>query len=204
MYANEIFFNYRLKKIIATDSGKATQLKFESKTVNLTENDLVILALDNYNCQKLIKVPSLKHCPIINIEYQTSQTIFLPRGVSFLGIINGTADWIYSKDNLLTAVVIDYLPRPEKLPEMARKIWLELDKIRNVNSAFIPPYKILCYKNAVVSPDEQNEKNKPETAKTEYSNVFVAGDWTMKKEPCRLETAIKSAKRAVREALKYK
>ena len=44
---------------------------------------------------------------------------------------------------------------------------------------------------------KKNNLQRPQNALTEYPNVFIAGDWTMKDHPCCMETAVKSAKRAV-------
>ena len=204
VYADEIKLNHKLKEITAT-ADNATKLKFENGVVKIGNRDQVIIALDNYECHQIMNnVPLLKHRAVTDIIYQTSQTLFLPKGVSFLGLKNGIADWIYSEDNTLTAVISDLWLPPENYAETAGKIWRELDKIRKVNSAFVPSFKVLTRKDAVVSADKLTEKHKPETAETEYKNVFIAGDWTVKKEACRLESAVISARRAVITSLKHK
>lgn len=200
-YADEVHINAKLEKI-SGQFGVAAQLKFGKKEVDIGAKDKVIIALDNASCRKVLNVPELEHNQIINITYRVSQTIFLPRGSSFVGIKDGVADWLFVNDNLVSAVISDYTEDKKGLPDLAMKVWAEIDKIRGVNSAFVPPHKVVCHKNATLRQNDANNLLRPQNALTEYPNVFIAGDWTMKDYPCCMETAVKSARRAVETALK--
>lgn len=200
-YADEVHLNSKLNKISA-QFGLAAQLKFDKKTVDIGAGDRVIIALDNTSCSKVLDVPALEHNQIVNIIYRVSQTIFLPKGSSFIGIKNGIGDWVFSDGGLLSVVISDYQSGKETLQDLAIKVWAEVDKIRGVNSAFMPPYKAFCCKNATIRQNAENNIRRPKTALTEYPNVFIAGDWTMKDYPCCMETAVASALRAVKAALK--
>ncbi len=200
-YADEIYTDCKLQKILS-QFGVAAQLQFNKTLVDIGAKDKVILAVDNISCSKILDVFSLEHNQIINIIYHTSQTIFLPRGVSFVGIKNGSADAVLAKDNLLTAIINTNIPNRNKLSDLAVKVWTDLDKIRGVNSAFIPPYKAISCKNAMICHNAVNNDKRPSNALTKYPNVFIAGDWTMKNYLCCMETAVKSANRAVKTALK--
>ncbi len=200
-YADEVHLNCRLKNI-AKQFGLAAQLEFEKKQVDIGANDKVIIALDNPNCSKLLNVPLLEHNRIVNIVFLTSQTIFLPKGASVIGVENGVSDWLFSNDGLLFAVISDYQADAKDLNNLAVKVWEELDEIRGVNSAFMPPYKAFCFNHATIRQNAENNKKRPVNASTEYPNVFIAGDWTMQNHPCCMETAVKSAYRAVRNAMK--
>jgi hypothetical protein len=198
---DEINLDCKLKRI-GSQFGVATLLDFGTKQVEIGARDKVILALDNIACAKILKQEALVHNSCVSITYRTSQTIFLPKGASFIGVRGGKVDWIFADKGMLSAVVSDYRTRGEKLSDLAVAIWLELDKIRGVNSAFVPPYKAVCCKNATLRHDSENNAKRPDNAKTVYPNVFVAGDWTMKNHPCCMETAVKSAQRAIKTALK--
>lgn len=200
-YVDEVHLGCRLQKI-AAQFGIAAQLNFNSLQVDIGAHDKVIIALDNLNCGKILNVSPLEHSQIVNIIYRTSQTIFLPKGASFIGVAGGKSDWIFVGDNLLSAVISDYNPGKEKLSDLAMKIWGEIDKIRGVHSAFMPPYKAVCCKNATIRQNADNNRRRPQNALTEYPNVFIAGDWTMQNYPCCMETAVKSAQRAVKAAMK--
>ncbi len=200
-YADEIQLNCKLSKI-SSQFGIAARLEFGKKIVELGAKDRVILALDNLSYAKLMSVPPLEHSNIIEINYHTSQTIFLPKGASFIGVKNGICDWVYAGNNILTVIVSSCVGKSKDLSDLAREVWYELDKIRGVNSAFIPPFRAVCHKNATIKQDEKNNHLRPQNPNTEYPNVFIAGDWSMKDYPCRMETAVKSGIRAVKAALK--
>lgn len=202
-YADEIHLNSKLHKICA-QFGIAAQLDFGTKQVDIGSQDRVIIALDNLNCSKILSTVPLEHSSIVNIIYQTSQTIFLPRGASFMGMLNSSFDWLFCSNNLLTAVISAYEAEKGCLSELAVKIWSEIDKVRGVNSAFMPPFKAILSKNATIKQSAINNMHRPDNAFSQYPNVFIAGDWTMKDYPCCMETAFKSAERAVKTALKVK
>lgn len=200
-YADEIHPETRLHKIKA-QFGVAAQLEFSNGCVDIAAGDKVIIALDNFNCSKVLPVIPLEHNQIVNIIYRTSQRIFLPGKISLIGVANGFTDRVCVNDKSLSVTIFNGSSRDEKLPEQALKSWQEVDKIRGVNSAFMPPYKALCCKNATICQDKGNNERRPDNALTIYPNVFLAGDWTMKNYPCRMETAVKSAIRAVKTAIK--
>ncbi len=200
-YADEVHLNSKLTKI-SSQFGVAAQLEFGKKIVELGAKDRVILALDNLSYAKLMSATPLEHNNIVEINYHTSQTIFLPKGASFIGVKNGICDWVFSANNILTAIIYDYTGKSKDLSDLAREIWHELDKIRGVNSAFIPPFRAVCHKNATIKQNEKNNRLRPLTPQTEYPNIFIAGDWSMKDYPCCMETAFKSGIRAVKAALK--
>ena len=176
----------------------------KKNSVELGPEDKVILALDNKHYANLIGQKELPHNCIINISYYTSEKIYLPKSASFIGIINGTADWIFVNNNILSVTISDANAQNVPLPELARKVWQEIDVLRGVNSAFVPPFKAFKHKYATIAQDEETNSLRPYNALSEYPNVFIAGDWTIKNYPCCLETALLSAKRAVKAIIKSK
>ena len=190
-------------KNIKYEGKKAVLLDFGDFEVKLKEKDKVILALDNHDCAKFVSVNTLEYSQIVNITYFTSQTIFLPKGASFVAQKNGLADFVFVNDGTITAVISGY-NYDSKMENLPIKIWKEIDALRGVDSAFMPEYKISYYPKATIKQDTISNMLRPKNAKTEYSNVFIAGDWTMRDYPCCMETAVKSAQRAVKTALKTK
>ena len=200
-FADEVFYSTKLLKI-ETQFGRAAQLDFNNRQVELGADDKVILALDNRNCAKLLKYDPLPHNGIINIFYRTSQKIFLPKGASFVAVVGGIADWVFVSDNILGITISAVGDNYVNLQDLAREAWQELDKLRGINSAFVPPFKVLYHKHATIAQDAGTNTQRPENARTQYPNIFIAGDWTMKNHPCCMETAVLSAKRAVSSAIK--
>ena len=200
-YADEIHLNSRLTGI-SSQFGVAAILKFADKEVEISAKDKVIVALDNASCSKILNFSLLEHNQIVNIIYQTSETIFLPKGASFVGLKSGLIDWLFVGDKTLSAVIPDYKGDTNDLSRLAFQVWKEIDRVRGVNSAFLPPYKIIFYPNATIAQDDKNNLLRPNNALTEYPNVFIAGDWSMKDKPCCMETAVLSSIRAVKSAIK--
>ncbi|MBQ8661923.1 MAG: FAD-dependent oxidoreductase [Alphaproteobacteria bacterium] len=200
---DELKLNHKLLKI---DSlfGRAAQLNFGSELVEIGPEDMVFAALDNRSYAKLFNEPELPHHPIINIVYQTSQKINLPKAASFVGVINGLSDWIFVNDDILAVTISAADNAQTDLQELARRVWQEIDKLRGVNSAFVPAFKVSCHKHATIAQTEEVNARRPLTAQGRYPNLFIAGDWTMQNYPCCLEAAYLSAKRAVKTALKAK
>lgn len=200
-YADEVRLNSKLLKI-ETQFGRAAQLNFNNGVVEIGAEDKVIVALDNRNCAKLLGTEELPHNSIINIFYHTSQKIFLPQGASFIGILQGIGDWAFVNEDILAITISAADDHISDFADLARKVWGELDKLRGVNSAFVPPFKVLKYRHATIAQDSVTNDKRPTDALTRYPNVFIAGDWTMKDLPCCMETAALSAERAIKTALK--
>ena len=134
---------------------------------------------------------------IFNKDFWHSQNrYFLP------GIKHNSTD---SPEGIIYHEIGHFLHEKTSLDSgVAIKIWKEIDALRGVDSAFMPEYKISRYQKATIKQDTANNLLRPQNALTEFSNVFIAGDWTMKNYPCCMEIAVKSAQRAVKTALKSK
>ena len=116
--------------------------------------------------------------------------------------MNGLSDWVFVNDNVLSVTISSSNKQETSLPELARMVWQELDLLRGVNSAFVPPFRAFKHKYATIMQDEYTNSLRPYSALSGLPNVYVAGDWTMKNYPCCLETAYLSALRAVKATLK--
>lgn len=198
---DELYLNKKLTKI-DSQFGRAVQLTFQDTQVDIGADDKVIMALDSRGYHALLGGESFDYNSIINIVYKTSQSLTLPHNANCVAVVNGLADWIFVSGNLVTVTISAAQTENVKLDELARQIWHELDRLRGVNSAFVPSFKVFNHKIATIRQDEANNTKRPDSAASIYPNVFLAGDWTMKDLPCSIETAIFSARRAVKSALK--
>ncbi len=201
IYVDELKLNSKLLKL-DTQFGQIAQLNFADKQVEIGADDKVILALDAANSSHLLGTPQFDFNGIINIFYHTSQQIALPNRTSFLGISEGLFDWIFVNGQIVAVTLSDAAEKKGDLKELARRIWKQIDVLRDVNSAFVPPFRIMHHRHATIRQDENNNAKRPKNAQTSYPNLFIAGDWTMKDYPCSIETAILSGKRAAKAALK--
>lgn len=202
-YSDMVGVNRKLRRISGKD-GSAKSLWFGNQRISLTKEDSVILAVDNASAANLLDMEPLEMTKKASIAYYTSQMIFLPYGVSFVGVRGCSCDWISVFTNILAAEVCDYDSQFTTTDKLAIHVWEDIAKIRGVNSAFVPSYKLELVENASVRLDEKNNSKRPDSANTQYDNVFICGDWTMKDYPCMMETAVLSSKRAVDTMLKAK
>ncbi len=201
-YADEIHCSCKLTKVMSR-KGHAHTLCFGNRSVRVRPCDRVIFALDNVSAVPFLKIPSLEYNNSVNISYYTSQTIFLPHGASFVGVKGGVVDWISISPNVVSAQICNYENNFTTFDKLALYVWSEISRIRGVNSAFMPSYRIEVNRYASVKMDGINNSLRPNNAKTIYDNIFMCGDWTMKNYPCTLEAAALSGERAVRTMLKF-
>lgn len=198
-YVDDLRLNSKLVRI-GTQFGQVAQLEFNNQSVEIGAYDKVICALDARNQKALLGGEDFEFNSIINIFYHTSETINLSNLAKLMGVVNGLADWFFVSNNVLGVTISDSKYAAAELDDLARQVWLEICKLRGVNSAFVPPFRITCHKQATIKQDSINNAKRPENALTDYKNLFIAGDWTMKDYPCCMEGAYLSGKRAARAA----
>lgn len=179
-------------------AGKISKLIFKHGDIEIAENDIVISALDAHNYHKIFGGAEFDYNRIVNIFYRTGQKLTLPNEANMLGIENAGFDWLFVADNTI-GVTISHVDKQLCCDETwAMDIWKQICRIRNVTPAFVPAFQILDYPRATIAQDEVNNQKRPQSAKGLYSNLLIAGDWTMKNWPCCIESAIASAARAVK------
>ena len=202
-YVDEIYYNHKLCAIEAK-IDRAQKLVFQHRAVTLSENDVVICALDNLNACKILDIPKLKHSAIINIHYLTSTEITLPRQLPFIGVVGNTqVQWISVHGNVLSVTISHADICFSDSETLARDVWRDVCKIRGVCAAFVPPHRVFKFPRATLLMDDDNIMLRPHNALSSFKNVFLAGDWTMHYLPCSIETAALSGKRAAKVAMQY-
>jgi len=77
---------------------------------------------------------------------------------------------------------------------LAQTIWQEVSRAVGV-AAELPPWQIVRERRATfMATPEENARRPP--ARTEWSNLIMAGDWTATGLPATLESAVRSGNRA--------
>lgn len=196
-YADEIIYNCRLESF-ETENNKIKSLYFLNRTVRIQTEDKIICALDAHNYGKIFNYPAFEYNEIINIFYRTSMKVSLPGGEDCLGLFNDEIHWLFSYPGILAVTISNSGNRYGNNDETARKIWNDISQIRGREAAFMPAYQIIRHKRATIKQDRKNNALRPSSAQSQWRNMHLAGDWTMKDYPCCLEIALLSAKRAVR------
>ena len=200
-YVDE-FCGGQVLKEVEHHKFRVNKLVFAKQAVKLDRQDQVIVATDAENARKVFNdLPAVEYSPIINIYFKTSVPLVLPQLKHYIGIAGGTAQWISVSGNIVSATISHAAEQMSRKPdELAREVWRDICQIRGVQPAFMPEYRVLKYPRATLLMTPQNNALRPESCFTKYSNLFLAGDWTMKNWPCSIEAAARSGKRAAKEA----
>lgn len=175
-----------------------TALNFNQGKIILNDGDKVISAMDALNYGRIFEENSFKYNEITNIFFRTSQALTLPGQAEFIATPELTSDWIFINNDITAITISDSAALKGSDEELARKVWLEIRNINGIRPAFLPPYRVMRYKNATLKQDYANNNKRPKSANSRYANLKIAGDWTMRNYPCCLEAAVLSAKRAVK------
>tara|TARA_B100000686_G_C16760048_1_gene958051 strand:- start:426 stop:1691 length:1266 start_codon:yes stop_codon:yes gene_type:complete len=192
----QIKCNKRLKKIIF-ENNFADEMIFNNEKVRIAKDEFVVLAVTPNVASKILpnlKVPKKTNC-ILNIHFKLNKKhkkIKLPENSFFVGVINGTVDWIFKKKNILSITIsaANYLNKFDN-NKISEIVWSDVKKTFNLGNIEKPKYKIIREKMAtfVQSPKEIYKKPKMHT---KYKNICLAGDWIDTGLPATIEGAITS------------
>ena len=193
----EIRFNRRLRGL-ELNAEAATCLDFGDLKVTLGAEDVVVLALPPAVAQNI--VPDLR-APTESRSIVNAH-IRLPDGprpsgeTPFIGVVGGDADWIFVRGDIasLTVSAADDLA---ELPntEVARRMWADTAAALELDGRPRPTIRVLKEKRATFAQTpEALSRRAP--ARTVWSNLFLAGDWTDTGYPATIESAVRSGRTA--------
>jgi hypothetical protein len=173
---------------------RVSELDFGDEVVSLGENDVVILAVPAYAAGRLmpdLQTPS-SFRGIVNAHFRIDPPEAFP---PMLGIINGVCDWIFATPGRVSVTISD-AERFMQMPRdtLAQKIWEEVAAVMKLPSE-LPPWQIVRERRATFAATPEENAKRP-SAKTEWQNFFLAGDWTATGLPATLEGAVRSGNRA--------
>jgi squalene-associated FAD-dependent desaturase len=175
-------------------NGRISRLKFTKQTIDLGENDAVILAVPPYVAANFVpdlRAPSLFR-GIVNAHFRIDPPARLP---PMLGVTNGTCEWIFALPGRISVTISDggglfAAPRAD----LAQAIWSEVAKVSGLPHT-LPPWQIVRERRATFAATPEQNALRP-TAETGWRNLFLAGDWTATGLPATIESAVRSGYRA--------
>ncbi|SMF75729.1 squalene-associated FAD-dependent desaturase [Azospirillum oryzae] len=187
---------------LAFDSHRVTGFSAGGSAVTLGPLDSVILAAPAWVAARL--VPELTVPPpgaaIVNLHVRLEGPVRLPGGLPFAGLVGGTAEWLFARDDLLSVTVSDADALAD-LPaeEIAGRLWTEIAPHLRLEGA-IPPHRVVKERRATPEQSPESVARRPGT-RTRWSNLTLAGDWTETGLPATLEAAVRSGNRAAEATL---
>src|SRR5262245_42782861 len=175
-------------------NGRVSRMTFAKQTINLGENDAIILAVPPYVATNFVPdlVAPSSFRGIVNAHFRIDPPAHLP---PMLGVINGTCEWIFPLPNRISATISD----GGRLFDMARAelaqiIWNDIAKVAGL-SRDLPPWQIVRERRATFTATPEQNARRP-AAETAWNNLILAGDWTQTGLPATIEGAVRSGYRA--------
>src|SRR5690606_30633032 len=117
------------------------------------------------------------HCAIANAHFRLPDPPHASAGISILGLIGATAQWLIRRDDVVTATVSAADALIDQPPEAV------LDMLWRDTAAALgcagprPPSRLVKERRATFAQTPAAERLRPGAA-TRWRNLFLAGDWT--------------------------
>ena len=192
-------FGTRLRGI-AYEGSEARVLDFGTETVALTDGDRVVLALPPATAASLVPdltVPEESHA-IVNAHFRLSEPAGLPADLPFLGLIGGTAQWLFVRGEVASITISAADDMVDEQPDViARKTWRDVAAALGRDPDPLPPYRVVKEKRATFAQTPAQVKLRPGT-RSRFANVYLAGDWIDTGLPATIESAVRSGHMAAR------
>ncbi len=195
-------FGWRLGRIAYADR-RARRLEFGDRTVPLEGHDRVVLALPPATTGDLvpgITVPRTSH-GIVNVHFALPEPARLPAGAPFLGLIGGTAQWLFVRDTVASVTIsaADALAEVAA-PELARRTWRDVALALDRAPRPVPAFRVIKERRATFAQTPAEVRRRPST-RCGFENLFLAGDWTDTGLPATIEGAVRSGWAAANAAM---
>jgi squalene-associated FAD-dependent desaturase len=192
-----VCFNARLKALDFVGDRLAC-LTFADDEVALAEGDQAVLALPPSVLGGLVpglEVPEDSR-PIVNAHIRLPRTPALPEGLPFLGLVGGTADWLFLRGDIasLTVSAAETLAE-QPAAAIAERMWADTARALGLDPALAPPVRIIKERRATFAQTPAALARRAGT-ETAWRNLVLAGDWTDTGYPATIESAVRSGRRA--------
>ena len=192
-----LLLGHRLRAIERRDGG-VRSLDFGPRRIELGAEDRVILALPPAQTAAVlpeISVPEGSHA-IVNAHFRLARPARLPDGGQLLGLIGGTAEWLFLREELvsLTVSAADALA-DEPGEALAARLWLDAASALQLPVEPTPAARIVKERRATFAQTPAAALRRPD-ATTAWRNLWLAGDWTATGLPATIEGAVRSGQRA--------
>ncbi len=191
----ETRFRARLRAIALDDAGRVSALRFRDDEIPVGPADQVILAVPARVAGHLLpdlRVPD-EHRGIVNVHFRVPEDALPgPGDPSFLGILGGTAEWLFWRGGIVSATVSACRADTDGR-SMAGAIW---DDVRRSlclegSGAGMPPHRVIVERMATIAQTPEQVARRP-GSDAGPRGVLLAGDWTDTGLPATIEGAVRS------------
>jgi squalene-associated FAD-dependent desaturase len=179
----------------------AMALDVPEATLPVSARDAVVLAVPPWQAAELVPgltVPD-EFRAIVNAHFKMAAP---PGTPPFLGVVGGTAEWIFAFDDRISVTVsgADAIVDQDR-EALATRIWDDVTRALGI-TAPMPDWQIVKEKRATFAATPEQDARRP-GAKTRWRNLYLAGDWTQTGLPATIEGALRSGETAAALALRH-
>lgn len=195
---SEIRFS-ALVKSLAFEGDDLTAIEMQDGRVTLDPDDVVVVAAPPWMATTLVPgliTPDVFN-PIVNAHFKTAP----PPGASpMLGVIGGTAEWIFAFSDRLSVTVsgANHLVNRDR-DSLLQAFWDDIARVYDLPPT-PPPGRIVKERRATFAATPEQNARRPGAA-TRWPNLILAGDWTDTKLPATIEGSVRSGHTAAALAL---
>ncbi len=193
----EIRFGARLQAV-AAEGARVAVLRFADTDVPLESDESVVLAVPPWSAGEIlpdVTAPD-RHHAIVNGHFRLDRAVELPGGAPLLGLVGGTAQWLFARDDVISVTVSAADALAERDGDaIAALLWADVAAALNLDGAAVPPHRIVKEKRATFAQTPDQAARRPGT-RTALANLCLAGDWTDTGLPATIEGAIRSGQAA--------
>jgi hydroxysqualene dehydroxylase len=199
VHGAEIHFGARLRAL-NFGPDRVSGLVFDAEAIEFGEDDRVILAVPAVDAARLVPTLTVPvaFSPIVNAHFRCAAP---PGSPLFVGVVNGTAEWIFRKRELLS-VTVSAADRMVDLPADALReaLWRDVALAYRLPPSPVPPARIVKERRATFLASPEQLSRRPATA-TSWPNLLLAGDYTDTGLPATIEGAIASGHAAAQQVM---
>lgn len=184
---------------IEHEGGSAEALVFEDRTVSLRDGDAVVLSVPAEAAGRLIGQPApLAGRSILNAHFRIGPPT-AKRAPRVLGLLSGLAQWMFTRDDVVSVTISAADTEPEPSDVLAR-LWADVSRALGTSETPIAA-RLLRERNATfAATPESLARRLP--MRSGLRNVLVAGDHVAAPLPSTLEGALLSGRAAAAALLR--
>jgi hydroxysqualene dehydroxylase len=161
-------------------------------------SDSVIAAVPAWAIGELlpeITAPS-EFAPIVNLHFRIDDTPLPLMPLPLLGLLGGTAQWLFVRDNLASVTISAAMSLVEEQnTTIAERVWRDIATALDRNGSPMPKVRVVKEHRATFLASPEQNARRPK-AVTPYGNLVLAGEWIDTGLPTTIEGAIRSGQAA--------
>ena len=184
----------RRARALNYEEGRVAAIQLPDEEILIGADDSVVVATPPWTVKELVPGTDApdQFCAIVNAHFKLEP----PPGLApMLGLIGGTAEWIFAFEDRISVTVsgADRLLDIDR-ETLAATLWEDVAQAHGL-SADLPPWQIVKERRAAFAATPKQAARRP-GARTRWSNLFRAGDWTATGLPATIEGALRSGETA--------